>query len=385
VSISDSSGVSRRAPTSAPAKSKPLDVVDLIPFKEALVLAQGTGNKHLLLGNGFSIALEPDIFSYNTLFERARDSNRLSKEMANVFDKLGTTDFEMVMEALEKAAVLVSLYDASNPGLGANMRRGAALLRDVLAETIADHHPERPHDIKREQYASCRRFLSHFDGRIYTLNYDLLLYWTLMQSEVPPDLKSDDGFRDPEDREEDYVVWDVQNTKGQRIFYLHGALHIYDAGADLLKFTWSKTKVALVDQIKSSLAKRNYPLIVTEGTSKQKQDRIQHSGFLNRAYRSFSEIRGSLFIYGHSLAENDEHLLNLIDKGRIKKLFIGIYGDPASEDNRRMIARAKLVPMRRDNGVGVEVHFFDAKSAHVWDGQGFDTAEPRPHAIACKA
>ncbi len=375
MSNSDSSVLSRTPATSVPAKAKPPGGLDLISFKEALTLA-GTGKRHLLLGNGFSIALRPDIFTYNTLLERATESNRLSKELANVFAKLGTTDFEMVMEALENAAVLVFLYEESNPKLAKRLQQDAARLRDVLAETIADHHPARPHDVKKDQYASCRRFLSNFNGHIYILNYDLLLYWTLMQSEVPPEVMSDDGFRNPENRDEDYVVWDVQNTKNQRVFYLHGALHIYDAGAELQKFTWSKTEVALVDQIKSSLAQREYPLIVTEGTSEQKKDRIQHSGFLNRAYRSFAEIGHSLFVYGHSLAENDEHLLKLIDNGKTRKIFIGIYGEPSTEGNRKIIERARLIPIRRrQNGTRPQVHFFDAASAHVWDGEGFDMAE----------
>lgn len=350
--------------------------MDLVPFREALNLAEGGGKKHLMLGNGFSIALRSDIFSYNTLFERARESKKLTDELLGVFAKLDTTDFEKVIEALENAADLVSLYKASKPGLAEQLQQDAERLRGVLAETIAEHHPARPHDVTREQYASCRRFLSNFDGGIYTLNYDLLLYWTLMQSEVPPVVTSDDGFRNPEGHDAEYVVWDVQNTNEQRIFYLHGALHIYDAGAELLKFTWSKTDVPLVDQIKRSLARRRYPLIVTEGTSDQKKNRIQHSNFLGRAYRSFAGLGGSLFIYGHSLAENDEHLLKLIDSGKLKRLFIGSYGDPTTEGNRKIIERAKLIPTkRRTKGIQAEVHFFDAKSAHVWDGEGFDAVK----------
>lgn len=198
-----------------------------------------------------------------------------------------------------------------------------------------------------------------------------------MQSEVEPRVKSDDGFRNPEGREEEFVTWDVQNTNEQRIFYLHGALHIYDAGADLLKFTWSKTSVALIDQIKSSLAKREYPLIVTEGTSDQKKTRIQHSNFLGRAYRSFSAITGSLFIYGHSLADNDEHLLKLIDKGKVTKVFVGIYGEPTSERNLAIIDRARKFQTRRRSGSPPDVYFFDASSAHVWDAQDFGTVERR--------
>ncbi len=375
MSNSDSSVLSRTPVTSVPARVEPPGGVDLIPFKEALELA-GSGKKHLMLGNGSSIALRPEIFTYNTLFERVRELNRLSREMADVFARLGTTDFEMVIKTLETAAVLVSVYNDSNPELVDRLMHDAARLRDVLAEMIAGHHPARPHDVTQDQYASCRRFLANFNGHIYTLNYDLLLYWTLMQSEVPPELPSDDGFRNPEDSDEDYVFWDVQNTNRQRIFYLHGALHVYDAGAELLKFTWSKTDVALVDQIKHSLAQREYPLIVTEGTSEQKKDRIQHSGFLNRAYRSFAEIGHSLFVYGHSLAENDKHLLKLIDKGKTTKILIGIYGDPSTVGNRKIIERGRLIPTRRrENKIHAEVHFFDAESAHIWDGQGFDTIE----------
>jgi hypothetical protein len=326
-----------------------------------------------MLGNGFSIAIRPTIFSYNTLLERARESGRLTSEMARVFAKLGTTDFESVMEAYEKAAVLVSIHEGDNPRLADRLRRVASELRDVLAETIAANHPARPYEIGRKQYASCRRFLAHFDGCIYTLNYDLLLYWTFMQSEIPPELKSDDGFRHPVDQEQEYVVWEVQNSTHQRIFYLHGALHIFDAGAELLKYTWSKTEIPLVEQIRRALGQRKYPRIVTEGTCEQKLDKIQHSGFLNRAYRSFSEIGGSLFVYGHSFAENDEHLLKLIEGGKVKRLFVGLYGDANQPGNQDIIRRAWLMKQRRE-GIGrtLDVHFFDAQSALVWDDEGFD-------------
>ncbi len=362
-----------------PAKTKRSDELDLIPFREALDLVPRREKKHLMLGNGFSIALRPEIFTYNTLLERARQTNRLSMQLDDVFATLDTTDFEKVIEALENAAHLVSQYEESNPRLAERLRKDAGRLRNVLAETIAENHPGRPYDIDPDHYASCRRFLANFDGGIYTLNYDLLLYWTLMQSELSPGVDSDDGFRDPENAGRNYVVWDVQNTNAQRVFYLHGALHIYDARAELLKFTWSKTDIALVDQIKSSLALRRYPLIVTEGTSDQKKDRIQHSNYLGRGYRSFASITGSLFIYGHSLAENDEHLLKLIDHGKTKRLFVGIYGDWTTEGNSKIIERAKLVPDRRRGGNKVEVHFYDAASANVWDGQSVDTTkQPNP-------
>ncbi len=60
-------------------------------------------------------------------------------------------------------------------------------------ETIASSHPEWPGEITDREYAACREFISQFDT-IYTLNYDLLLYWTLMHTEEGEAPASDDGF-----------------------------------------------------------------------------------------------------------------------------------------------------------------------------------------------
>jgi len=43
----------------------------LLTFQQALDKAAGYSKRHLLLGNGFSIALKPDIFSYGSLYENA--------------------------------------------------------------------------------------------------------------------------------------------------------------------------------------------------------------------------------------------------------------------------------------------------------------------------
>ena len=64
-------------------------------------------------------------------------------------------------------------------------------------EAIAENHPDHPFEIEKEQYAKCKQFLLNFD-RIFTVNYDLLLYWAVMQSEVQPNIPCDDGFRKSE-------------------------------------------------------------------------------------------------------------------------------------------------------------------------------------------
>jgi len=43
----------------------------LLSFSEALLEAQNYNRRHVLLGNGFSIACRPKIFAYGKLFEQA--------------------------------------------------------------------------------------------------------------------------------------------------------------------------------------------------------------------------------------------------------------------------------------------------------------------------
>ncbi len=334
----------------------------VITFQQALERA--TETRHVLLGNGFSRACQDDIFSYEALFNQAHFEG-LSHAARNAFGALNTTDFEVVIRALRQAALLAEVYQENNPELAQRLNADADGLRELLATTIAASHPDRPADISNEQYAACREFLSNFK-RIYTVNYDLLLYWALMQEEIEPEIEFDDGFREPEEGPTDYVTWDVQKTDKQNIFYLHGGLHIFDAGPELQKFTWCNTGIALIEQIREALETNRFPLFVAEGSHGSKLDRIQHSGFLNRAYRSFAAIGGSLFVFGLSFGEADEHILRLLDNGKTRQAFVSLHGDPNSEGNARIVHRAELMTTRRPAKRPLAVEFFDADSAQAW-------------------
>jgi hypothetical protein len=335
---------------------------DIITFEDAL--ERSVAPCHVLLGNGFSRAYRDDIFSYDALFDRAHFGG-MSPAARQAFQVLRTRDFEIVIKALRQAAQLGRVYFGKDVDLIGRLELDANALRDLLARTIAANHPDRPTDIRDEQYAGCRSFVNNFKS-IYTVNYDLLLYWALMHDEIPPLINSDDGFREPDDGPAEYVTWDVQKTGLQNVFYLHGALHIFDAGSELQKFTWSNTRIALIEQIRDALESDRFPLFVAEGSADSKLDKIQHSGFLNRAYRSFAKIGGSLFIFGLSFGDSDEHILRLLDRGNEKQIFVSLYGNPDSESNLRIVRRAESIMAHRPARRAVSVEFFGAASARVW-------------------
>lgn len=229
---------------------------ELTTFERALQLEPEKRHRHLLLGNGFSIACKKDIFTYGTLFERA-DFRNLSPNIRRAFELLQTTDFEEVMKALGEASELVDLYSPASHALATEMSQDSEALKEVLVRAISQSHPEFPAEISNQSFISCRKFLSNFTS-LYTMNYDLLLYWTIMQNELEPSLNFDDGFRTPDTGPADYVTWEVQKANRQDIHYLHGSLHIFQAGHEIQKYTWSNTGVRLVEQIRTALDQKKY-------------------------------------------------------------------------------------------------------------------------------
>jgi len=159
------------------------------------------------------------------------------------------------------------------------------------------------------------------------------------------------------------VTWLIENTNRHNLYYLHVALHIFDAGSELKKYTWSKTGVPLIDQIRKALNRDYYPLIVAEGKREEKEIRISHSAYLQRGQKSLACIGGNLFIYGHSLAENDNHILRLITKSKITKLFVSIYGNQDTSENIEIIKKAHSL-LKGSNRI--ELLFYSAESAKVW-------------------
>lgn len=339
--------------------------VRILTFDNAIAESEDCNKRHLLLGNGFSIACRPNIFRYDKLFEQA-DFSTLSPTARQAFTDLGTTDFERVIRVLRDAATILRAYGVST-NVAKRLRKDADAIKELLVQTIAKSHPERPSDITDDEYAHCHAFLDNFDT-VYTLNYDLLLYWAHMKREK---VWSDDGFRTSQDdietfTESDYVVWESGQSHGANTWFLHGALHVFDTPTEVRKYTWIRTGVRLIEQIRNALSKDYFPLFVAEGTSDEKLERIRHSDYLAKAYRSFESIQGCLFIYGHSLAENDEHFLKLIERGKLARLYVGIYGDPSSGANRRIIKRANAISLSRPARRPLKVGFYDAATAKVW-------------------
>lgn len=244
----------------------------MLSFAQALERSEEvTGKRHLLLGNGFSMACRPESFSYGQLLAEA-DLEPLSVPGSELFEHEETVDFERVIRSLRVAARMANFYGTTDPSLATRFGADADHLKDILAATLAKKHPNNVGDISDAEYRSARDFLAGFD-HFFTLNYDLLLYWALMQ-ETEPMIDHNDGFSsDPDDGDAPWVVWNDYRQDGQTVYFVHGGLHLYAQGATLRKLTFSRTGVALVDQIRDQLDDGAFPLMLRREAPKKSMRR----------------------------------------------------------------------------------------------------------------
>jgi hypothetical protein len=70
-------------------------------------------------------------------------------------------------------------------------------------------------------------------------------------------------------------------------------------------------------------------------------------------------------VFGHSAAENDEHIYRAIFGSETKQVYFGVY---QPNDDKLRELDAQLAKYQKLGNQGVPYSFYDSESAHVWDG-----------------
>lgn len=299
----------------------------------------------ILIGNGASRAISTT-FDYKSLYDMACSGSVahpiIDPEKA-VFDALTTRNFEQVLAALSNAVMINGVYNLDSRNILSSYER----IRIALVEAVhAVHTPfaEIPPDILH----SIRKALLDYTF-IYSTNYDLLLYWAIMQD--PRHFKDyffSGGLFDTGNVE----VWD----KSTRFLFLHGALHLYRIRGG---GTYKRSAGAfgnLLDDFGSPIPELDgaTPLFITEGSSSDKLRSIYTSDYLGFAYGQFMHNPGPLVIFGQSLEPQfDQHLISAIRGSGNRTLGIGIHA--ASTES---VANRKAEWFTKFHNF--DLHFFDA-------------------------
>lgn len=328
--------------------------------------------KHLLMGNGFSMSYDSDIFSYNKLAEFLKNLD--NPILQKLFEIIKTSNFELLMEQLENVAQIAEVFGADKKVVD-KIHEASTTLKASLIDAIKELHPEHVFAVSEEKSNACAGFLNSYlseDGQIFTTNYDLLLYWVLMRNDLD---KKGDGFGreaedtdewiEPEDREWSELRWG-KHMDSQSIYYVHGALHLFDAGIDVIKEEYTNEHV-LLENIKSRMARKEYPIFVTAGNGEEKLSHIRHNRYLSHCYDVLSTISGSLVCFGFGFGPYDEHIIGAINKATKKRkdkdgkwhmlnsVYIGVYSENDLKHIQSIEKKFKC-----------KVNLFDAKTINVW-------------------
>lgn len=321
-------------------------------FQEALDSVDEDSKPSIVLANGFSQAWNAQIFNYENLLEAADFGDR-DAILRPLFHSLETYDFEAISKQLTAAETVLRIYSPKSE-LIETIVSDRRVLKDSLITAISNTHPDLPSEISSSQYVAVRTFLSQFN-EIFSINYDLLFYWARNKNNLAPNnYWTDDGFRTGR-------RWEGYGTD-QEVYFLHGGLHIYDTGNSIQKHACTDEGITIIQQVRDNLEQGNFPLFVSEPTHEKKRQRINHNPYLNYCIQALGNLRGSLFIHGHSMNDNDKHIFDKIKSSGVSKVFVSIYGDEDTEANTRARANAMAFLQAHDKSV----EFYQAESAPVW-------------------
>ena len=327
----------------------------------------GGARSYLLLGNGFSIACN-SVFRYESLYEAAVHAG-LSQRAQQLFERIGTNNFEGAMRLLEDARWVAQTYSLKEVDSSA-MRKDLEVIKTTLVKAVAGSHLASPAEIDEDRKSSAARFLLPYQI-VFTTNYDLLLYWVAMHAGDP--LPFEDCFRaDQDDPDAPYLVFSQRLGDHRGLLYLHGALHLYLSEGELRKHSWTRTGQRLTDLIQDGLNQGQYPLFVAEGIPKKKLKQIQSSGYLWYCLDKLRNIQSPLVIFGHSLGPSDGHILDAIAGSRkLPSIYVGLHGNHESALNLSIRASAQRIADRRAQLPGrptpLQVCFYSSDSVRVWD------------------
>jgi hypothetical protein len=344
---------------------------DLPPYQSVIdKLSKRNKPMHLLMGNGFSIAYNHKIFSYNALYDFINELD--DPVLSKLFGIINTKNFEQVMRQLDNFIEIAEAFSAEK-GLTEKLKEANQTLQNSLIDAVSRLHPEHVFEIETEKSKACFSFLNEYlekDGKIFSTNYDLLLYWVLMRNN--PD-KAIDGFGrellNPdevargEEQEWSELIWG-KHKEEQNVFYIHGALPFFDTSIEIEKEVYTSHRY-LLENITERMHKQEYPIFVTAGDGNEKLENIMHNKYLTYCYDELCDIQGSLVSFGFNFGEYDGHIIDAINKAakygarsgeKLFSVYIGVYSENDLEHIKRI-----------ENKFKCKVNVYNSQKANIWN------------------
>lgn len=325
----------------------------------------------LLIGNGASISIDNN-FHYKSIYEESIRIGALPRSAARVFTSLKTTDFENVLHALSISIETIRCTTSHTRTIN-KMMRICQNIKTALIKTINYTHATAR--TRYENYSNCIiNFFSHFDT-IFSLNYDIIPYWSIMDARNRNGCAS--PFKDCFNSGVFTQNWShlrqpLQHcNKSTLIFYPHGQLSLITNRDGTEEKISSANNESLLTTVAKKINKPGVrPLFVSEGSSRQKLLAISRSAYLLNVYNiALQERKESIAIFGWSISEKDDHIMDAIALSGVQRIAISVHHgtDVAMEASRAALENRIRAAYQRKNIDHIpELFFYDSASRGCW-------------------
>jgi hypothetical protein len=296
------------------------------------------------------------------LYSEAVNRGFITPQVAKIFRQFGVNDFEEVLRKLWHTKLVLNALDLPFVRVQeAYTEVRAALIATVRASHITprDAEPHLPHI-----YEFMKRFQT-----VVSLNYDLIVYWA---AQLGNDQLGVTWFKDAFQTGQFSEDWQqfrrpYRAAEGATLyFYPHGnlALKRTQNGEGKVDRGNGPLLETILRQWESEIC---VPLFVCEGTTHHKKDSIRSSSYLQRVFSEvLPDIQESLVIYGWSMSEQDQHIVDKLGQRPPRRVAISV-----RNGNQPFAVTAERIL----ETIGVEeVVFFDSASEGCWN----NPRPPRP-------
>ena len=352
-------------------------MIHLSDFREILEATAPAASRGLLLGNGFSIGACP-AFSTAALAEGVQRRLLANSTHPHVAEHFASSQgpVENRIAQLQHCPHCVTYL--------VHLRQA---LIDAILETSPTGHSELPFSL------CCGFSFLAQAGQVFTLNYDLLLYWLVLHrlncsicTQSHSDAIFGDGFAKSYTGTDGFRRCRWRNyfpAEYRPIYFIHGAMHLIAENGSATKLVVPSGDGAspFPPTLSELVQKRRFkgllpPLFIAEATPSAKMGQIEQNEYLRTAIRCFSSMPGHMIAHGVGFNEQDEHLWQRIEQNDcLKSLNVGIYGGLTEEWNQRLIERVGAIASRHGH---LTLRFYQSQSAPVW------TPTPSRHPVISK-
>ena len=327
----------------------------------------------LIVGNGGSVAVDP-CFRYTNLYQQGCEHGFIRPAAQQVFDQFAKNDrdFERVLYRLWQADYINQKFELAKIERD-KVRNAYTDVRRALIDTVKDIHPDKA--ISDQQgLAHIGRFMAGF-STVFSLNYDLIVYWASLNARQANGWRFEDGFTIDKTRATDPKLikqcfnasFPAELEPGvTRVFYPHGNLALYrtQGGEESKLMADNSDPLSLITQYWRD--NDGQPLFVCEGSSESKIAAINSSRYLSHVYQhELPRPKDSMTIYGWSIGKQDRHILEQLALSPCRRAAVSVF---AGNKTPKKIESERVHMEKMLNDAGIkEVVFFDATSAGCWN------------------